>query len=168
MTAEEAAIATAAIHEIGVEFAPEFCLGFGNDAGKVGDPLEFGVAGRDISRANYLRAGLAVLNDLEVVAPDGGHQKGGGFGRNAFVGEVFYEVEKLARLGADAGEEGEVFVGVVAVEIRIAALIGSEAAAKKLKKSFVPGHAGKVPDRCRVSTRRVAFGRAGLTMGRRC
>lgn len=106
--AEEFAVAAAAEHDVGVEFAAEFGAGLGDDAREVGEVAEGVAEGGEVGGSDFEGGGLAVLFDEEVIAAGGGDEEGGGAGGLAFVSKVFNEVKEFAGFVTDGGEEGEV------------------------------------------------------------
>jgi hypothetical protein len=142
---EEGSVAAATEHEVGVEFAAEFGAAFGEDAGEVAHAGEFLAESRDFVAGEDAIAFPAVLDRQEVVAADGGDEECGGGGGFVFLAEVFDEIEKFARLAADAFKEAEVAGLIEAGEFALSklagrALIDLDAAIEEGEEGFVPGH----------------------------
>lgn len=137
---EELAVATAAVHQVGVEFAAEFGAGFGEDAWEVGDAVEFVAEGGDVVAGEKARGGGSFGVNDEIIAADGGYEQCGRGRWCTVLAEVFDEIEELAGFVSDGGEEGEVSVRIIGFEVAVSALIESGAVVEEVEEFFVPGH----------------------------
>lgn len=130
VSGEEGSVAATAEHQIGIEFAAKFGAGFGDDAGEVGEAVEFLAAVRNVTGPDFDIAENPVLFGMEVIPTGGGDEEGGGLGGYSLVDEILDEIEEFTGFVADGFEELEVLVAVVATEIAVSALVGFDTAAE--------------------------------------
>lgn len=138
---EEGTVAATAEHQIGIEFAPEFGPGFGEDPGEVDDPVEFVTESGDVIPSQVSVAGFSLHHYLEIVPADRGDQQGGGWRGGGFLTEVLHEIEEFARLVADFREQGGILRGaVIAGEVGVARAVAIHAAVEEIEKAVIPSH----------------------------
>ena len=93
MFTKEFTISATAVHNVRVKFPPEFCSGFSQDPGKVGDFSQGVSERRKISSRDLVVTELAILDDMKVIATNCCNQESGAGRRGAFVDMVFNKVK---------------------------------------------------------------------------
>jgi hypothetical protein len=139
--AEEGAVAAAAEHGVGIQFAVElgFCLG--DDARQPDETFKSGGFGGKSRCRDLFAGGLALLLHQEIVAPHRGHQEGGflaGF-VPVLVAVVLHEVEELTRLVAKAVQEGEVILVEPGIVVVVAFHVTGHATVEQVAEIGAPG-----------------------------
>ena len=104
--AEEWTVAGAAIHEVGVHLAAEFCARFDDEAREPGDAIDLGAFGGEFAHFDDAAGRLSVHDFEEILASNRGDGEDGFEIHVVIVEGVVHEVEQLLRRAADGGEEG--------------------------------------------------------------